>query len=352
MKRTEILRYAGNISQLAGITEMEFRTGKAKGMTSYEVRTGSGLEYSLLPDKCLDIHELRYKGCNISFLAKNSLAAPAYAYPLESEFDVYWPAGMLYTCGLMNIGTDCREANGRYHPLHGRIGMAPAEQSSARSYWEGDDYRLEASATIRESMMGQENLTLYRRITSSFGSSELVIEDTITNNEASTAKYMLLYHFNFGYPFIGENTKMIFPREISAIEPRTGSARTGLPAWGDIGSPVDECPEEVFFHHPESDHGGLVTIRLENAGLGIGVALSYNGTALPVLTQWKSLRSGEYVIGIEPGTATLRGRVQEEADDKLCRLEPFSSLTRRLKLSFYDVERAVAQEDKPITSLQ
>ncbi len=348
MKRNEILRYAGNISQVAGITEMEFRAGKAKGMASYQIRTGSGLEYSLLPDKCLDIHELRYKGCNISFLAKNSLAAPAYAYPLEGEFDVYWMAGILYTCGLMNIGTDCRETSGRYHPLHGRIGMAPAEQSSARSYWEGDEYRLEASAIMRESMMGQENLTLNRKITSTFGSSELVIDDTITNNEASTARYMLLYHFNFGYPFISENTKLIFPREKTAIEPRTESAKAGLPAWGDIGKPVDESLEEVFFHHPESGPDGLVTVKLENRERGIGVALSYDGATLPVLTQWKSMRSGEYVIGIEPGTATLRGRVQEEADDKLCELEPFSSLTRRLKLSFYDVKKATVQEETPM----
>lgn len=337
MKLTEIMKYVGNMSQIAGITEKTFCKGKAKGIASYEVKTGSGLEYTLLPDKCLDIYELRYRGCNISFLAKNGLVASPYGYPQENEFDVYWTAGMLYTCGLMNIGTDCREKSGRYHPLHGRIGMTPAEQSMARSYWEGDNYRLEASALMRESMMGQENLSLNRTITSSFGSKELVIEDTVMNNEAVATRYMLLYHFNFGFPFISENTELIFPLEKSAIEPRTESAKTGLSTWGKIGRPVDESPEEVFFHHPESGADGLVTIKLENSEIGIGVALSYDGGTLPVLTQWKSMRSGEYVIGIEPGTATLQGRVLEEENGNLCRLEPFSSLTRRLKLSFYDL---------------
>ena len=78
---------------------------------------------------------------------------------------------MLYTCGLMNIGTDSRDTNGRYHPLHGRIGMTPAT-SSARAFWEGESYKLEAKALMRESMMGQENLSLSRTITSSFGSNE------------------------------------------------------------------------------------------------------------------------------------------------------------------------------------
>ncbi|HUX39893.1 MAG TPA: aldose 1-epimerase family protein [Rectinemataceae bacterium] len=337
MTRREILKFVGNMEQVAGITEKTFARGKAKGIASYEVKTGSGLEYTLLPDKCLDIYELRYKGSNISFLAKNGLVASAYGYPLENEFDAYWTAGMLCTCGLMNIGTDCRDKGGRYHPLHGRIGMTPAEQSSARAFWEGDSYKIEASAVMRESMMGQENLSLERTITSSFGSKELVIEDRVTNNEASPVRYMLLYHFNFGFPFIGEDTRLIFPREKSAIVARTEGAKKGLATWSKLENPLDENPEEVFFHSPEEGDDGLVTIKLENAKLGIGVALSYDGATLPVLTQWKSLRSGEYALGIEPGTATLRGRALEEESGNLTALEPFSSQTRRLRLSFYDI---------------
>lgn len=337
MTRRELLKYVGNMSQIAGISEKTYARGKAKGMTSYEVVTGSGLEYSLLPDNCLDIFELRYKGVNISFSTKNGLAAPTYAYPLENEFDVYWPAGMLYTCGLMNIGTDCREKDGRYHPLHGRLGMTAAEQSSARAYWEGDEYRIEARATTRESMMGRENLCLDRRISTAFGSNEILIEDRLINEEASAARYMLLYHFNFGFPFISEATRLIFPREKTAIEARTESARPGLATWDKLSRPIDEAPEEVFFHHPEGDSGGLVTIRLENEEVGIGLSLSYDGESLPVLTQWKSPRSGEYALGIEPGTTRLRGRVIEEEDGGLRELAAFSSVDRSLRLSLYDL---------------
>ncbi len=337
MKRTEALKYAGNMAQLAGITEKTFSKGKAKGVASYEVKTGSGLEFCLLPDKCLDIFDLRYKGFNVSFLAKNGLVSAAYGYPLENEFDVYWSAGMLCTCGLMNIGTDCKEKTGRYHPLHGRIGMVPAEQSAARAYWEGDSYILEASAQMRESMMGQENLGLHRRISSAFESKDLVIEDTIVNNEATEARYMMLYHFNFGFPFLGEGTRLVFPKEKSRIEARTESARPGLASWDALSEPLDGSPEEVFFHHPESGEDGLVTIKLENAKLGFGVALSYDGSALPVLTQWKSMRSGEYVMGIEPGTSTLRGRALEEGRGNLRTLGPFASQSQKLKLSLYDL---------------
>jgi hypothetical protein len=337
MDQREILKYAGNLAQVAGITEKTFTRGKARGIASYEVKTGSGLEYTLLPDKCLDIYELRYKGRNISFLAKNGLVGSGYGYPLENEFDAYWTAGMLCTCGLMNIGTDCREGDGRYHPLHGRIGMTPAEQSAARAYWEADRYLLEASAVMRESVMGRENLRLCRRVLSSLESSDIEIEDIVTNDDASSVEYMLLYHFNFGYPFLAESTKMLFPKGNSAVEARTESAKQGLATWDKIGKPVDGKTEEVFFHHPESGADGLVTVRLENGGLGIGVALKYESASLPVLTQWKSFRSGEYALGIEPGTSRLRGRLAERAEGGLCRLEPFASHKRRLTLSFYDL---------------
>jgi len=335
--KAELLRYSGNIAQIASISEKSFVRGKARGMSTYEVRTGSGLEFSLLPDKCLDIHELRYKGRNIAFQAKTGLVGPAYGYPLENEFDVYWTAGMLYTCGLLNIGTDCHDENGRYQPIHGRIGMTPSEQSSARAFWEGEAYKLEARALTRESVLGQQNLCLSRKISSELGSSSIRIEDTITNDEATSARYMLLYHFNFGYPFICEDTRLLFPAEDAAVEPRTESARPGLATWDRMERPIDERPEEVFFHHPVADANGLVTVKLENHGLGIGCALSYTAKTLPVLSQWKSLRSGEYVLGVEPGTTTLRGRAIEGKDGRLRELKAFASESHSLSLSLYDI---------------
>jgi len=337
MGREEILRRAGIMAQIAGITEKTNCRGKAKGVSSFELRTGAGLEYSLLPDKCLDIYELRYKGSNVSFLAKNGLAAPAFGYPIEGEFDVYWGAGMLCTCGLSNIGTDCREADGRYYPLHGRIGMTPAEQASARAYWDGGRYVIEARAETRESVMGRDNLRLCRRVRSEFGSNSIEIEDLVVNDEAATAEYMLLYHFNFGYPFLDEGLGLRFPRPTRPIEARTEDARPGLASWDRIGPPLDGKSEEVFFHYPESGPDGLVTIKLESARLGFGVALAYESQKLPVLAQWKSERSGEYALGIEPGTSTLRGRTTERASGGLCSLGPFESHSRKLTLSFYDL---------------
>ena len=337
MTRTQLLRYSGNLAAVAGISEKTFSTGKSRGVASYEFKTGSGLEFTLVPDKCLDIYELRYKGTNLAFLAKTGLAAPAYGYPVENEFDVYWGAGMLSTCGLMNIGIDGRDETGRYQPLHGRLGTTPAEQRSARTFWEDGTYRLEARAVTREAVLGQQNLTLSRQVTTQMGSRTIQIADTVTNDEPSPARYMLLYHFNFGFPFLSEDTKLLFPAAASPVEPRNEDARAGLAQWNLMGPPEDGKAEEVFYHRLIPDSQGLVSVSLENPTLGFGVTLSYTARSLPVLSQWKSLRSGEYALGLEPGTATLRGRAVEAQDGNLRPLAGFSSEDHRVSLSVYDL---------------
>ena len=59
--KKDLFRYAGNINQIAGITESRLIDRKSDGVKIYRVKTGSGLEYTVLPSKCMDIAELSYK---------------------------------------------------------------------------------------------------------------------------------------------------------------------------------------------------------------------------------------------------------------------------------------------------
>ena len=81
------LKYAGNMTQVAGLTEMEYTSGKARGMRVWQVKTAGGLVLDLLPDKCMNIGALSYKGNNISWLAKNGQTSGKYGYPVLNEFD-------------------------------------------------------------------------------------------------------------------------------------------------------------------------------------------------------------------------------------------------------------------------
>ena len=149
--KKELLMYSGNFSNFAGITKTEYSEGKAKGVSSLEVKTGSGLEFSLLPDKCLDIFALRYKGVTLSQQAKNGLTGPLYGQGTPGHFSRSVSGGMLFTAGLLNAGPESTEDDGTFHQVHGNIGVTPAENLCAAARWDGDEYIIEASGTMRTS---------------------------------------------------------------------------------------------------------------------------------------------------------------------------------------------------------
>jgi len=334
--KQELLKYCGNIGQIAGVDELAYGSGKARGMRLLRVRNGNGLVFDLMPDKGMDIATLSYKGINISWLSKNGINAPQYAYPVLNEFDRYFSGGMLLTCGLKNCGPDHVDEMGRFQYLHGRIGITPSEQSWAASDWIGDELTIQAGALVRDCMLGSHNLTLKRSIKTAMSSCELEITDEIENQESRSSDYMVLYHFNFGFPFISERTKLILPEPLEPIRPRNEDAEKGLLAWQSLSEPFDCYPEQVFFHKLTGANG-TCTVRLENEALGIGAFLSYFDDSLPVLTQWKSMQSGEYVVGIEPGNSFIRGMDNEKRNGTVASLAPFSSVKCKIKLGFYDL---------------
>ena len=96
-------------------------------------------------------------------------------------------------------------------------------------------------------------------------------------------------------------------------------------------APVDGANEHVFFHMlgncsaisqrnvgntaaeplcpmPKSDKP---VVRLANKQLGVVAEVSYDRNRLPVLAEWRCLRSGDYALGIEPSTSFIGGRAHE-----------------------------------------
>ena len=82
--KEDLLKYCGNIKQIAAINEMRYKDGKADNVRCFHVRNGL-LEYNIIPSKCLDISSVSYRGVNISYLCKPGLVSPQYGYSLENE---------------------------------------------------------------------------------------------------------------------------------------------------------------------------------------------------------------------------------------------------------------------------
>jgi hypothetical protein len=332
--KKELLRYASNLNQLAGITQQKLIDGKANGNRSYNFKTGGGLEYTVLPDKCLDIAAVTFNGVNISFLSKNGITSPLYTNPSTNDFTHYMTGGMLMTCGLLNAGVECEDVDGSFHPMHGRIGITPAEYSSAEAFWQGENYFLEAKGVMRESKLFGHNLTLSRKITSQLGENYIDIHDTLENNDPQDTEFMLLYHFNFGFPFLSDDLRLVFPD--NKITPRTEQSQAGLNESGIISKPSDGFFEHVFFREI-TDNSKTVTVTVENPKLAIGTKLTYEKENLPLLVQWKSMRSGDYALGIEPSNSYIFGRKKERENGTLKVIKGFEKFEYKLRLEFYSL---------------
>jgi len=96
-------RFIGNENQLLTARRVTYTEGLSKGVQAIELRNGLGLYATCVEDQCLNLFDFSYKGINFAFQAKNGLVSGRYFNGGAPEFNYYWPAGMMYTCGLLNV---------------------------------------------------------------------------------------------------------------------------------------------------------------------------------------------------------------------------------------------------------
>ena len=342
MNKKELLRQVGHISQVAGVSPSVMNEGPASGMKVYDVKNGR-LRFRLMADKCLDIAELSYRGENVSFLAKPGLMGRSHLDTHGAEAQRSIMGGMLFTCGLENICAPCT-VDGRNYPMHGRIRTTPAVGVGVQTGWSQDGYSMDISGEMREAELFGENMVLRRKITTVYPQESLVIEDTVTNEAFRTEPLMLLYHFNLGYPFLGEGCRLILPTR--RVTPRDDYSAEGLADWNVAQPPVDGHGEYVFLHELAADAQGNTFAAAINPSLGFGLKLSFNRKNLPFFMEWKSLASGDYVIGLEPANASVYGKLYHLEHKDHPMLLPFESIENRLELSFVDASEFEALEQE------
>ena len=322
----ELIRkgYIGNPLQLCTLRHVTVSEGKAKGTRIIEVRTAGGLELDVLPDAGLDIGQCRFKGINMSWMSKNGYDSPAAISPYETEFVNTFPGGLLYTCGLRSAGPANRDG-GEWHPLHGRYHSLPAEQVCAENT--GDEIIIKG--VIRETALFGHVLEVKRSIRIPVFGASVTVEDTVTNLTPRDEEIMQIYHCNFGYPLLSEKARLILPEERETI-PRTEFARTGLGRECEFDKPIDGEEERVFFQKMKKEFQA----KLENPEFGINMTISWSGDTLPILSQWRSMASGDYVLGLEPTNCYIMGRHDERENGTLPVLKAWESITNTVKIQF------------------
>lgn len=314
--------YLCNAQQMYTMRRVTVESGKARGTSVIEVMTAGGLQLDILPDAGLDIGQVRYRGENVAFISKNGYDSPAAISPYETEFLNTFPGGLLYTCGLRSTGGAHRDGD-EWHPLHGRYHSLIADNVCA----EVENDVIVIKGVMRETALFGHNLELKRTIRIPVFGSQVTVMDELTNLAHKDEEYALLYHCNFGYPFVSEKAHVELP-EKRDTKPRTDFAATGIGRETTFDAPVPGEEERVFFHENMERRAAIV-----NEDKGIRMDLSWSDT-LPILAHWRSMASGDYVCGLEPTNCYIMGRKFERENGTLPVIKPFETIKTEVTFEF------------------
>lgn len=340
--RTELERRVGTLGQIAGITPVVLSQGRSRGVRAFHVATASGLAFTAVADRALDVAAASYEGIALSWLSRNGIVSPAYYEPQGNGFLRSFFGGLFTTCGLTNFGPPGTDRWGTFG-LHGRIDGTPAESVVHETRWDGDECTLEIRGVVRQTRVFGEDLRLDRCLRTTIGGQHLEVHDTVTNEGGTRVPHMILYHCNGGFPLLGDASELHLSQ--SSMRPRDDEARKGSDDWNHGGKPDADFAEQVFIHHPVACADGRASAILHNANLrddrGLALAIRFDPAQLPALFTWRMLGYGTYVMGIEPANCpTIEGRVKAEELGTLPFLEPGES--RRYDLEF----RVLTQADE------
>ena len=295
-----------NRDQVISAYELTFDQGIACGKKVILVHNG-GLELMISKTNALDILYLKYNGKNVSFLSKNGINEN------KGDFLNCFEGGFLYTCGMDAFSTCVPNK-----PMHGSLHKTNADNVNINI----DDDKVVITGVVKETALFGKNLKLYRKFTITENS--VLINDVMVNEAFTDGDYAMLYHVNFGYPFLDESLEI--KMNLIDCEGCSDYAEQHKSEHLNITESVDGGLEQCFYCY--SNDG---KISLVNPEVNIRCEMNYDMDTLPYLVEWKSMVSGDYALGIEPCTTRFK-------DFKLTPIKAGEKKEFNVSLKFNDVK--------------
>ena len=332
----EKLKYIGNKNQLFSVKNYIMTDGKANGLRAIDVINGKGLFLTILPDRCMDIYQLIYKDTNISYISVSGATHPSYFDARGMEWLRGFFAGFLTTCGLETV-CNPSEDEGESLGLHGRISNVPADNFCVKINEENTESgtpEIIISGTMTQARLFGDKYSLTREIKIYTNENKFEIRDAVKNIGFKTSPHMILYHLNYGYPFLDENIEINIPT--TETVPVDDYAAKDLDKWNIFNTPQHGVDEQCYYHNLKRDEKGWAKYSLYNPNLKKGVSVEYDAKTLDYFLQWKMCGEGEYVLGLEPANGRGGGRKKNRDDGILKFLEPMEEVKYHLVVRLGD----------------
>lgn len=317
--KKDLCARTGNISQICDARQSTLSYGKSDGVRVIDVKSG-GFSFTVVPSRGMDIAWAQYNGKNVSYIGKPGVTAPEYFEKDGLNFFRGFFAGLVTTCGLTYLGAACIDG-GEALGVHGRISNIPAYDVGVIKEWEGDDFVIHIRGKVAESMAFFENIVLTREIKTKLGENCLHIHDSIENCGDADTPLMVLYHCNFGYPIVSEDTVLLESQKV-VVHPRDEEAKKGEGSYMRFEAPTHGYQEQVFFHDFSNVDGQKGSVCLFNERLDLGAYIQFNKDQFSNFAQWKMMGVNEYAVGLEPANCTTDGRDKARERGELPMIAP------------------------------
>ncbi|MEO6609933.1 MAG: aldose 1-epimerase family protein [Aestuariivirga sp.] len=353
----------GSLAQFGGVRLVTLENGVERGIRMLEFHTGSGLYFTVLVDRAMDIAEVSHNGRAIGWHSPTGFRHPGL-HDHEGEQGIGWVrsfSGFLSTCGLDHIlgPEEVSAENYNYpyrksvqHGLHGRIGSIPAKLSGYGERWEGNRCILFAEGVVAQAAVFGEVLHLHRRIEVDLGGNEIRLTDRVVNAGFAKTPHMFFYHVNLGYPVIDEGSRYLAPIRdvIWASHEGKGLQSQGV-GYQRCPTPQANFREQVWAYEMAANSKGSVPVAVVNDRLGLGICVETRKDQLPCAYQWQNFLAGHYVMAIEPSTHHIKGNSFARERGEMIWLDAGEERSYDTKFTVLDGVDEIAKAEKLISSI-
>lgn len=343
------------------IKKRTLRGGLRDGVDVVEVHNGA-LGFTVVPTRGMGIWKGNYRGLALGWDSPvRGPVHPKFVHQ-EERGGIGWLQGFdewIVRCGLDSNGAPGEDVvidnNGNPMkitlPLHGRIANSPAHHVEVEVQTE-PPYEIAVIGHVEESALFCPQLELRTRISTRPGSNSLTIADEVVNLKATPSEMELLYHCNFGPPFLDPGAQLLAPDH--EVAPRDARAVEGIGHFNTYLGPTAGYVEQVYWHDLFADEKTNQTVAaLRNSSGDRAVVLRFDKRQLPYFTQWKNTGALEdgYVTGLEPGTNFPNPRKFEREQGRVVKIPPGKSYECVLTVEICATRDQVAGVEREIQSL-
>lgn len=325
-----------NHQQVGGIETAVLDNGRGRGTRIAWVNTGSGLRFKVVLDRAMDIADAFYGPYSLAWLSYSGVTPPNPAAVQGTTWLDSFGGGLLTTCGLTHVGGPEEDEHGA-RGLHDRISHCPATIETIRQPdLSAEQPEMSITGKVLQSSVFGPHLEMQRTISARLGEAAIHIHDEVINVGNKPAPHMLLYHCNLGWPLVDEGAELRWKGNWEAADEQSSAIFNDSYDFKKCSAPLEAhrgAAEAVVFIDAEADNDGVCHCGIKNQSIGLELAMEFQKSQLPWLTNWQHWGKNEYVTALEPCTNPPIGQAAARKKNTLTQLDVGETRTYEIKLS-------------------